>query len=65
MAHVSIYTADGGHVEVQNMPDSNAMALVEELTEGDADWVGVSLDGTAITHIAVQHIVRVDVDQGA
>lgn len=61
MAHVKIYTADGGDVEVQDMPDGDAMAMVEAMTEGDADWIGVTLDDSAIVHIAVQHIVRVDV----
>lgn len=62
MAKVTIYTADGGEVEVQDMPDGDAIALLEAWSEGESPLT-VTLDDTGASHIAGPHIVRIDVDQ--
>lgn len=61
MACVNIYMVDGGNVEVQHMPDEDAMSLIEAWTDGETPLT-VSLDDTAVSHIAGAHIVRIDVD---
>lgn len=62
MARVNIYTVDGEGVEVQQMPDADAMGLVEAWTDGEPHLT-VTLDEAGVTHIASQHIVRIDVDE--
>ena len=58
---VTIVTSDGDYVRVRQMPDES----VAEMLDGYREGVGVltiTLDDVSVTHISVDHIVRIDVD---
>ena len=50
-----------GHVDFQSMPEGDVMDLVEEFENGDLAVLRFSLDGESTTHIAREHIVRIDI----
>ncbi|MCX2753092.1 hypothetical protein [Gordonia sp. 4N] len=60
MAHVTIISTKG-RVEVQDMSDTDIMAMLDEWREGQP-VLTVTLDTTAVAHIATRQIVRIDVD---
>lgn len=63
---VTIYTADGAHVRVKNMPADDVAVLTAELHGSDPDdrseFLTFVLDGDSVTYINRAQVTRVDVD---
>ena len=62
MPQVSIYTVDGERIDIAKMDVDSAMGLVEAFADLDNVNLTVALDENAVSHIARDHIVRIDID---
>jgi hypothetical protein len=61
MPKLTIYHT-GGSVEIANLPNDDALDLIDEWHNGNEPVLTFTLDDNASTHIARQHIARIDVD---
>lgn len=58
---VTLYLTQG-YLQVRDMPLEDAVALVDEWRDGDSPTLTITLDDTAVTHVARAHIVRIDLE---
>lgn len=58
---VTLYTADGKHLEIKNMPSSDAMDLREDLEGLRRGFLTLDMDGATVC-VNREHIVRVDME---
>lgn len=63
-ARVTIHTLDGNRVRIGRMEGANVMALVDDVSDPDADGITLTLDADqrSIVLIPRDSIARVDID---
>lgn len=55
--------SNGDEQEIQDMPDDDVMALVDEFGNGSAAVFAFTLDDSGILHVARRHIVSILADE--
>ena len=62
---VTVRMSNGDEQFIEDMPDADVMALVDEFGNGTSAVLTFTLDGSDILHVARQHIVSIFAEAGS
>lgn len=62
---VTIRMSNGDEQEIEEMPDADVLALLDEFGNGEAAVFAFTLDGSGILHVARRHIVSILAEDGS